>query len=77
MKYTSSPRRKYTTLEHGESLKSGITLLFCSFMIEVGDVGDGFLEFTQKQSHKLHCRDQTNYRIYTVIVSMVAAVQKI
>ena len=28
-----------------------ITFLFCSFMLEIGNVGDGFLEFTQKQSH--------------------------
>jgi hypothetical protein len=29
----------------------GIIFLFCSFMLEIGNVGDGFLEFTQKQSH--------------------------
>ena len=27
------------------------SLAFCSFMLEIGNVGDGFLEFTQKQSH--------------------------
>jgi len=29
----------------------GIVLPFCSFMLEIRNVGDGFLEFTQKQSH--------------------------
>jgi hypothetical protein len=29
----------------------GITFLFCSFVLEIGNVGDGILEFTQKQSH--------------------------
>jgi len=28
-----------------------IIFLFCSFMLDIGNVGDGFLEFTQKQSH--------------------------